>query len=204
MLSKSMFVNADTLVALQILQAEFHPNGQMRGPDQSQSGSKESLSIYGLIASTASTSMGKERLRQMFLRPTIDLDLIHERQHTVAVLLLHENGETVDTLRKALRKIKNIRSPLQKLRKGVPMGRGRLATYRSVWLDVTQFAMHCVGLRQEVQKLIAFQEVPLFGKVSLGASIKYVLNRKITPNSGCQCGRCGRHAASGEYDHGRH
>jgi DNA mismatch repair protein MSH5 len=148
MLSSNMFVNVDTLESLQILRVEYHPNGQMRGPDQSRSGSKESLSIYGLIASAASTTMGKDRLRKMFLRPTVDVDVLIERQDAIAVLLRHENGETVGALRKMLGRIKSIKGPLQKLRKGVLVDRGRFSVYWNVWFSISQFAMHCVGSRR--------------------------------------------------------
>jgi DNA mismatch repair protein MSH5 len=166
MLSNSMLVNADTLESLQILRHEYHPNGQMRGPDQSKSGSKESLSVYGLIASAASTSMGKDRLRQMFLRPTIDFDTISDRQCAIAILLRPENAETTGSLRKMLRKVKNIKVPLQKLRKGALVKHGRSSTYRNVWLDISQFAMRTVSLRQEMHSLVGAFDGAALGRVS--------------------------------------
>ena len=82
-LADMMFVNADTLNSLQILQHEFHPNSHMQGPTKSSSGAKESLSVYGLFHQLARTPQGKQKLRQIFLRPSIDIDLIVERHKTI-------------------------------------------------------------------------------------------------------------------------
>jgi len=48
-LDESMFINADALIALQILRSESHPNAHMQSSTKSGSCGKESLSMYGLF-----------------------------------------------------------------------------------------------------------------------------------------------------------
>lgn len=59
-----MFMNSDTLAALQILQSEVHPQAHNQGPTNTNSGSKEGLSVYGLFQNLARTPQGKHLLRQ--------------------------------------------------------------------------------------------------------------------------------------------
>ena len=94
----SMFINEATLSALQIIQSEMHPNSQMRGPEQSGSAAKESLSVYGLFQNLARTPQGKAKLRRLFLRPSIDLELINSRQQAIGFFLRQEHREAVGDL----------------------------------------------------------------------------------------------------------
>ncbi|KAG9520158.1 hypothetical protein KCU93_g7807, partial [Aureobasidium melanogenum] len=118
-LAGSMFVNADTLLSLQIIQSESHPHSHNQGPAKTNSGSKEGFSVYGLFHSLARTPQGKLLLRQYFLRPSINMDVINERLDTVTFLLRAENSEQMETLIKNLSKIKNMRTVMIKLRKGI-------------------------------------------------------------------------------------
>ena len=52
-LAGSMFMGADTLLSLQILSTESHPNAQQQGPVNR--GSKEGLSVFGLFQHQART-----------------------------------------------------------------------------------------------------------------------------------------------------
>src|SRR5436305_4398696 len=58
-------INADTFLSVQIIQPESHLNAFNEGPGST--GSKESLSIYGLFHHLARTPQGRARLRQLFL-----------------------------------------------------------------------------------------------------------------------------------------
>jgi DNA mismatch repair protein MSH5 len=67
-LSESMFINTDTLLSLQIMSTESHPNAQQHGPASKagSGGSKEGLSVYGLFqhfAKTGSTSCVQARTK---------------------------------------------------------------------------------------------------------------------------------------------
>lgn len=118
-LSDYMFVSADDMLSLQLLQSENHPNGQSSGPSPSSSGAKESLSVYGLFHLLACTPQGRSNLRQIFLRPTCNMDMIMERQRALSFLLRPENETKVKELGSILRKVKNARNVISQLRKGV-------------------------------------------------------------------------------------
>ena len=128
------FVNADTLSSLQILQSESHPNAFNQGPGKTSSGSKESLSVYGLFHHFARTPQGKARLRQHFLRPSVDISAINERQDFVSVFLRPDNTPALEKLTKSLKSIKNLRPVMIHLHKGVSTGNARYRGFKSgVW-----------------------------------------------------------------------
>ncbi|KAJ9602597.1 hypothetical protein H2200_012790 [Cladophialophora chaetospira] len=88
-LKGTMLVNTDTLVSLQIIQPESHPNAFNQGPGTS--GAKESLSTYGLFHHHAKTPQGRVQLRQAFLRPSLDIDHINSRLDFISVFVRPEN-----------------------------------------------------------------------------------------------------------------
>lgn len=127
-------MNADTLASLQILQSESHPNAFNQGPGKTSSGSKESLSVYGLFHHFARTPQGKARLRQYFLRPGIDIDIINERHDFIGVFLRPDNAPALEKLTKSLKNIKNLRPVMIHLHKGVSTGNARYGGFKSgVW-----------------------------------------------------------------------
>lgn len=148
-----MFVNADALASLQILGSENHPNHMNQGPDRSKSGAKESLSLYGLFHVLTHTSQGKLKLRQIFMRPSIDLDLIHERQRTISVFLQPENNADITHVCKTLRKIKNIKTYIPQLKKGVNLSGGHGAPDRGTWATLQAFSAYTIELREAVRKI---------------------------------------------------
>ncbi|KAL6854073.1 P-loop containing nucleoside triphosphate hydrolase protein [Trichoderma novae-zelandiae] len=91
-LADHVFVSEESLLSLQIINYESHPNSQAWSVDSKSSSEKENLSIYGLFHPLASTPQGRAHLRHMFLQPTSDLDLIMDRHRTIS-LLLHTNNE---------------------------------------------------------------------------------------------------------------
>ena len=60
-LAGTMFVNADTLLSLQITSSECHPNAQQHGPASKNrtGGAKEGLSVYGLFHGLVKTPQGR-------------------------------------------------------------------------------------------------------------------------------------------------
>ena len=128
------FVNADTLASLQILQSESHPQSHNQGPTKASSGSKEGLSVYGLFHHLSRTPQGKHLLRQYFLRPSLDIGIINERLDTASVFLRPDNNGPMNMIVKSLGQIKNMRTVMIHLRKGVSNGssKGR-AVNSGVW-----------------------------------------------------------------------
>lgn len=137
-LTSSRFMNKDALISLQILWSESHPQSHNQGPTKVASGSKEGLSIYGLFSSLARTQQGRYLLRQYFLRPMLDIDVINERLETVGIFTRPDNEEPLNNILKSLAQIKNIRTVMIHLRKGVKRGlnsgirNGVWSTLRSV------------------------------------------------------------------------
>lgn len=128
------FINTDTLSSLQILQSESHPNAFNQGPGRASCGSKESLSVYGLFHHLARTPQGKSRLRQYFLRPSIDLETINARQNFVTILIRPDNSPALEKMVSALKRIKNLYPVMINLRKGVSVGSGKLIGFKTtVW-----------------------------------------------------------------------
>ncbi|OBT67805.1 hypothetical protein VE03_02464 [Pseudogymnoascus sp. 23342-1-I1] len=165
-LANMMFINADTLNSLQILQSEFHPNTHMQGPTKSNSGVKESLSVYGLFRQLAHTPQGKHKLRQIFLRPSLDLNLIQERHNTIAVLLRPGNAEALNTITHSLKRIKNIRTVLIHLRKGVsaPASKGG-AIKQGIWGSLQQFTFHSLKVVDAIRSIEDGDKLAIVGKV---------------------------------------
>ena len=164
-LDDSMFVNADTLVALQIMGSECHPNSQMQGPDKSKSAAKKNLSVYGLLKSLASTSQGQTRLLQLLLRPSIDLDVIRERHQAIAAVLQPENSHVKRSIARLIKKALNIKNTLVNLRRGVDLPARIKHVNRSVWMILSKFARAAIGLRESVLLLDNGQDLPLVRKV---------------------------------------
>ena len=106
--ARNRFINADTLLSLQIIQPESHPNAFNQGPGST--GSKESLSIYGLFHHLARTPQGHVRLRQYFLRPSLDLEEINTRLDFVTVFVRPDNLIPMQKLSKSMNKVKNMRN----------------------------------------------------------------------------------------------
>ncbi|KAI0599362.1 muts domain V-domain-containing protein [Biscogniauxia sp. FL1348] len=161
----SMFVNADTLISLQILQSEYHPNKHQRGPTNAASGSKESLSLYGLFQHLTSTQQGRTRLRQVFLRPSTNINLIRERQQTISFLLRHDNTEALVNMNKDLKKIKNMKYTLGLLRKGVDHPGKRVSVANNVWATLQKFAHYSLKIRECLRSLQGAEKVAVLRKV---------------------------------------
>lgn len=152
-LSDMMFVNTDTLTSLQIIQSENHPNSHMQGPNKSTSGAKESLSVYGLFCHLARTPQGKQKLRQIFLRPSTDLNVIRERLSTISVLLRPGNSTLLEKMSRSLKKIKDLRSVMIHLQKGVNDTPGKNALRRGPWGSIQTFTFHILMILDAVCEL---------------------------------------------------
>lgn len=136
-LRDTMFINADTLHSLQILDAESHPHLHNRGPTQNSPGSKEGLSVYGLFHRFARTSQGRSQLRRYFLRPSLDINIINERLQAVSVFVRPDNENILQELTKSLKSIGNMRVVLLNLKKGASGStEGRTGLSRSVWVAI--------------------------------------------------------------------
>ena len=131
---KCRFINGTTLLSLQIIQSESHPNMFNQGPGKKTSSSKEGLSVYGIFHHFAHTPQGRSKLRQHFLRPSVDIDVINERHNFISVFLRPDNYNSLNTLSKSLKHIKNLRAVMVNLHKGVSTGSAKVAGFKTtVW-----------------------------------------------------------------------
>ncbi|KAJ4353311.1 uncharacterized protein N0V89_005038 [Didymosphaeria variabile] len=152
----TMFINSDTLHSLQIMEDESHPNSHNQGPTKASSGCKEGLSIFGLFHHLARTPQGKHLLRQSFLRPSLNLDAIHERLDTIHTFLRPENSAPFDAIVNSLKSTGNMRTTLISLRKGTIAGAGKngKSTSSSLWVSIRRFAFHALKIKESFQEII--------------------------------------------------
>ncbi|GAB1737513.1 hypothetical protein NU219Hw_g1824t1 [Hortaea werneckii] len=147
-LSGSMFINADTLLSLQITSTESHPNAQNQGPPTKglSSGAKEGLSVYSLFHHLAKTSQGRTLLRQRPPRP--------------------DNAEHLDHIVEHLTKVKNMRIVTVNLRKGVSSGlKKNRAVKNSVWPSIRNFTFHALRLLDALVELQGAERLAIRNKV---------------------------------------
>lgn len=122
------------MLALQILESESHPSMVNQGPGRKSSSSKEGLSVYGLFQRFAYSPQGRHRLKQIFLRPSIDTDVIRERHAFISVYLRPDNNDPLSKLTRSLKHIKNLRPVMINLRKGISTGSGKITGFKTtVW-----------------------------------------------------------------------
>ncbi|KAB8291251.1 hypothetical protein EYC80_009938 [Monilinia laxa] len=153
-LADIMFVNADTLSSLQIIQSESHPNSHMQGLNKSTSGSKESLSVFGLFYHLASTPQGRQRLRKMFLRPSIEISVIEERLWTIGTFLNPENQPFLLKIHKSLKSVKDIRTVVIHLQKGASGSFGKAKSIKKgVWGSIRSFSFHSLKILEALRGL---------------------------------------------------
>lgn len=118
-LADYVFISEESKLSLQIISHESHPNKTAWNVDSKSSAEKENLSVYGLFHPLASTPQGRTHLRHIFLRPVSNLDILSQRQRTIALLLHPSNEETKKRAIDILRKMGNVAHAIAHLRKGI-------------------------------------------------------------------------------------
>ncbi|PTU22616.1 hypothetical protein P175DRAFT_0514665 [Aspergillus ochraceoroseus IBT 24754] len=152
-LTGAMFVTTRTLASLQIMESESHPSVVNQGPGGKSSSSKEGLSVYGLFQRFACTPQGKQSLRQIFLRPSVQLDVIQERQRFISVYLQADNYNSLTKMVKSLKYIKNLRPVMINLRKGVNTGSGKVSGFKAtVWATLLAFAFYGIDIHDALRE----------------------------------------------------
>lgn len=109
---------------MQVMHSQSHPQSHNQGPSRASSGPKEGLSIYGLFHHLARTPQGKHLLRRYFLRPSLDIPTINERLDVVSVFLRPDNASLLNSIGKSLGQIKNMKTVVIHLKKGISKGMG--------------------------------------------------------------------------------
>ncbi|KAK4197480.1 putative muts protein 5, partial [Triangularia verruculosa] len=149
----TMLLGADALISLQIVRSYLQAIPGLHGSSD-EPRAKENLSVSDLLASLASTTQGKQKVRQMLLRPSLNLDVIHQRQSTIHMMLDPENAAMVKSMRKLLKKLKSPKTLLLHVKKGVDRVRGHLSIRLGDWKAVVRFATVAANLHQAIVSLI--------------------------------------------------
>lgn len=160
-----MFINTDALQSLQIMPSELRPNSQISGLDPNQRGTNESLSVYGLFHSLACTPQGRSQLRQIFLRPSLDIGLITERQQSISAILRPDNAERLQRITATLRKIRNLRTVMSQLQKGIDYHAPSRSFEKGVWGTIRDFTARALELREIVGGMNGVQTLNIVHKV---------------------------------------
>ncbi|KAL4985811.1 muts domain V-domain-containing protein [Aspergillus falconensis] len=127
-LDGTMFVNVRTLIMVN------------QGPGKGSSSQKEGLS-------------GKQRLQQNFLRPSVQLDIIHERHAFISVSLQGDNHNPMNKMVKGLKHIKNLRPVLINLQKGISTGSGKVAGFKAAgWATLLAFAFYGIDVHDAFEE----------------------------------------------------
>ena len=158
------FVNADTLASLQIIMPETHPNVFNQGPGAT--GSKESHSIFGLFHTYARTPQGRSRLRQMFLRPSLDKEAIETRLRCIAVLSRPDNHSIIGRLSKSLNKVKNLHNTMTMLRRGTEAGKKHGSFKSGAWSTLLEFCYYAIDIVDSLHEVVGVEQLLLCSQVS--------------------------------------
>ncbi|KAL5738710.1 hypothetical protein ACOSP7_031471 [Xanthoceras sorbifolium] len=105
-LNKFLKLDATALEALQIFQTDKHPSHMGIGR------AKEGFSVFGMMNKCV-TPMGRRLLRNWFLRPILDLEILNSRLNTVSFFLCSE--ELMVSFHETLKSVKDIPHILKKL-----------------------------------------------------------------------------------------
>ncbi|KAG9034813.1 MutS protein msh5 [Tulasnella sp. JGI-2019a] len=148
-LNQVMQINADALCSLQVFASEGHAS--MHSDKM-----KEGLSLFGILDHTR-TKLGRARLKQWLLRPSLDMDIITSRHDALSCFLAADNLVAVDAMQAHLRGIKNIPRTLGTLRSG----RGGLKE----WTSLVKFTFHVTMLREAVGELSLANNIDVVQKI---------------------------------------
>ncbi|KAE8394229.1 muts domain V-domain-containing protein [Aspergillus alliaceus] len=155
----------DIIIALQIMESESHPSKVNQGPGRKSSASKEGLSVYGIFQRFAYSLQRRNQLKQFFLRPSTDIDVIRERHAFIGVYLRPDNNNPLNKLTKSLKHIKNLRHVMVNLRKGISTGSGKITGLKTtVWATLLAFAFYGIDIHDALKETAAGNELALLHK----------------------------------------
>lgn len=123
--------------------------------------------MFGLFHQLARTPQGKYILRQSFLRPSLDMCIIHERQNTIHTFLRPENAAPFDGIVKSLKSTGNMRTTLIGLRKGTTSRASKSSNTASssLWAGIRRFAFHALKIKQLFQEVLGGDRLAIQTKV---------------------------------------
>lgn len=142
-----MFVTAETLRALQIFRPDLRQSpGRGAGPEKDGKAAQDARSVFSLFHSLALTSQGRGRLREIFIRPSIDLAVIDARHQSISCLMHSDNEAVVVAIRASLKRVKNIRPMLLHLRRGIFLPGKFSSVKQSAWANLQDFCSNVLQI----------------------------------------------------------
>ncbi|KAJ5975477.1 hypothetical protein N7481_009184 [Penicillium waksmanii] len=161
-LENTMWIGSNTFQSLQIIQHESHPNLFNQGPGTKSSSSKEGLSIYGLFQRFAHSPQGRFKLKQMFIRPSLDPKVILQRHDFIGVFSRPNNQASLDRMTKAMKHIKNLRPVMTNLHKGISTGSAKITGFKTtVWACLLAFAFYSIDIQSSLKEVSGAENLPL-------------------------------------------
>ncbi|CAI7580460.1 unnamed protein product [Penicillium manginii] len=164
-LENTMWIGSNTFQSLQIIQHESHPNLFNQGPGTKSSSSKEGLSVYGLFQRFAHSPQGRSRLKQIFIRPSLDSRVILQRHDFIGVFSRPDNQASLDKMTKAMKHIKNLRPVMSNLHKGISTGSAKITGFKTtVWACLLAFAFYSIDIQSSLKEVSGAESLPLQAK----------------------------------------
>ncbi|KAF7718142.1 Uncharacterized protein PECH_005592 [Penicillium ucsense] len=161
-LRDTMWMSRNAFLSLQVMQSEFHPNLSSHVMGAKSAAGKEGLSVYGLFNRFAYTSQGKANLKHIFLRPTLNVALIRDRQRFIGVFSRPDNMATTERIIKSLKHIKNLRPVIMDLQKGISTGSAKMIGFKAtVWASLLAFAFYSIDIHDALREMSIAQDVSL-------------------------------------------
>lgn len=120
-----MQLDMNTLNALAIFKVDRHPCASMR-----IGVSKEGFSLFGILNKTRSPP-GKEMLRQWFLQPVLDMDVLTERYDAIDYFM--KNRDVVDHLRDLIKNIRNTKRIMKRIKESTASANDWCNLYKTLY-----------------------------------------------------------------------
>lgn len=121
-------------------------------------------------------------LKQWFLRPSLSIEIINERQESISVLLRADNDHVLKTLGRSLKKVKNIPKIIGQLKRG--QGGGKRG---GEWDALVGFVLHALKIRNDIQELSEGARIPIFQKVDFFSKYFSGNSASITSRTNKHC-----------------
>jgi len=109
-LDSMMYVDSQTLDALQVFQEDRHPSA-IRG----QGRAKEGLSLYGLVEPLAASYAGRATLRRWLQQPSRDIQQLNVRHAAIEELIRPRHCELLRELHRELREVRDLGGLLRRI-----------------------------------------------------------------------------------------
>uniref|UniRef100_A0A8H7Y3V9 DNA mismatch repair proteins mutS family domain-containing protein n=1 Tax=Psilocybe cubensis TaxID=181762 RepID=A0A8H7Y3V9_PSICU len=182
-IEKSMQINADALLSLQVFETESHASVHSEK-------TKEGLSLFSILNGTKTTA-GRALLRGWLLRPSLSPSEISSRHDAVECFVRPENVAVANVMHKHLKGIKNMPRIMSLMKDG----KARLMD----WQGLVKFTFSVTMLRDSlselyspdhveiIKKLVAALDIPTFKEI--GIKINEIIDWEESANHDRVCVR---------------